>query len=568
MSVRREGFLEDLAETDTVDDVDFDSLLDASSLGAPHVMAALGYVPDPVRRRIREAVGAPCSVSSASAAVPEEPDPADRGGETEEGGRARALVQTDGDLPAPPATAEAERTLLLNGVQEASHLVLHGPAGVGKSTFMALLALELMSRTVHDAGRMLLISTSQSIRSVVSRTADPTVTVGPPGERGALAEHLLRRGVQTTLAGRIGSGELATPNGPVRGGRPLVIRGFGVPIAFDDEFPELQDADRYAFFHSALAEYVGLRADTDPRRPAGGGCGIGVLMAMRSARSADDALDRRVRELLNAADGHPSLMRTDTGWTTAWACLAAMLDGREIPGDWEELGSPRGRTGLEEAVYRHVLGAHRRTGAMADLAALGGLERVRSFPVVRNPAPSAERAVPPSASRVEGPHPLRSWREFEDEDEVLRAQLIIHLCEQPGGDAQFRFDARLTYRRTDPYAVEAVFKLPGHDDGVTWVLARELLWDGLRGTAGGGDVQVWSEGPTQPTEPGRRRTYLRLTSPDGTALLFMRTDHVVEFLDQSQRMVALGAEPEQLAGKLADLEQHLHELTASPGCKD
>ncbi|MET9959408.1 SsgA family sporulation/cell division regulator [Streptomyces sp. NPDC006326] len=89
-----------------------------------------------------------------------------------------------------------------------------------------------------------------------------------------------------------------------------------------------------------------------------------------------------------------------------------------------------------------------------------------------------------------------------------------------------------------------------------WATTRSRpcsLSDGLSRTAGRGDVQVWTEDPeVQSGEPapGRRRTYLRLTSPNGTALLSMHTEQVVEFLEQSQRMVAFGAEPEQL--KLAD----------------
>jgi hypothetical protein len=47
----------------------------------------------------------------------------------------------------------------------------------------------------------------------------------------------------------------------------------------------------------------------------------------------------------------------------------------------------------------------------------------------------------------------------------------------------------LSYDRRDPYAVTAVFEpLPGHQ--VTWLLSRDLLFEGLLTPAGEGDVRI------------------------------------------------------------------------------
>lgn len=50
---------------------------------------------------------------------------------------------------------------------------------------------------------------------------------------------------------------------------------------------------------------------------------------------------------------------------------------------------------------------------------------------------------------------------------------------------------RLRYEPSDPYVVRATFFTHSDDPG-EWVLGRDLLADGLSGSAGDGDIRIWS----------------------------------------------------------------------------
>ncbi|MEU0952502.1 SsgA family sporulation/cell division regulator [Streptomyces niveus] len=118
---------------------------------------------------------------------------------------------------------------------------------------------------------------------------------------------------------------------------------------------------------------------------------------------------------------------------------------------------------------------------------------------------------------------------------------------------------RLTYRATDPYAVEAVFN-PG-DGQATWVFARDLLADGLRGRTGSGDVAVW----TSSSDSADARTFIELSPPAGTALISLPHACVREFLDQTTGIVATGAEHAHVRPSLNDFEAQLNQLSGIPG---
>ncbi|MFH8735897.1 SsgA family sporulation/cell division regulator [Streptomyces sp. NPDC017964] len=94
----------------------------------------------------------------------------------------------------------------------------------------------------------------------------------------------------------------------------------------------------------------------------------------------------------------------------------------------------------------------------------------------------------------------------------------------------------LRYETTDPYVVRATF-FTDTDEPVEWVLGRDLLADGLRGSAGCGDVRVWSA-----VGRGDQAMYIVLGSPAGTALLEVPVEDVKSFLENTEAVVPRGAE--------------------------
>ncbi|GAA3130476.1 SsgA family sporulation/cell division regulator [Streptomyces rectiviolaceus] len=107
----------------------------------------------------------------------------------------------------------------------------------------------------------------------------------------------------------------------------------------------------------------------------------------------------------------------------------------------------------------------------------------------------------------------------------------------------------LRYAAADPLAVQITFPSEASLDGaeVTWIFARQLLEEGLRAPAGGGDVHIWP--------CGRARTVLELHAPQGLALV--QFDRVVlqRFLLRTYAVVGVGRE-----GTGLDLDQDLARL--------
>ncbi|MGW1620831.1 SsgA family sporulation/cell division regulator [Streptomyces sp. NPDC002172] len=95
---------------------------------------------------------------------------------------------------------------------------------------------------------------------------------------------------------------------------------------------------------------------------------------------------------------------------------------------------------------------------------------------------------------------------------------------------------RLRYEPTDPYVVRAVFFVHG-DEPVEWVLGRDLLSDGLTGSAGDGDVRVWPA-----VGRGDEAMYIALGSSAGTALLEVPVQDIKSFLEDTEALVPQGTE--------------------------
>jgi hypothetical protein len=137
--------------------------------------------------------------------------------------------------------------------------------------------------------------------------------------------------------------------------------------------------------------------------------------------------------------------------------------------------------------------------------------------------------------------------------------MLFHLEQRESLTLTSSLHARLTYRVTDPYAVEACFRA-GDQGETVWIFARDLLRDGLERRNGIGDVTVWPDAGKR----GRARVFVRLSSPEGSALLSAAYADVRAFLEAGSNLVAYGAEHSHLLPALNALETTIGEL-ARPG---
>jgi Streptomyces sporulation and cell division protein, SsgA len=100
--------------------------------------------------------------------------------------------------------------------------------------------------------------------------------------------------------------------------------------------------------------------------------------------------------------------------------------------------------------------------------------------------------------------------------------------------------ADLSYDSTDPYAATLTFHVT--DTPVPWVFARDLLRNGLGEPTGDGDVHVW---PSLNDE-GLAVISIELCSPQGDALVEIRTADAAAFVERTFTTVAAGDESARL----------------------
>jgi len=125
----------------------------------------------------------------------------------------------------------------------------------------------------------------------------------------------------------------------------------------------------------------------------------------------------------------------------------------------------------------------------------------------------------------------------------LELRLVV-----PGGPA-LPVLAGMRYQADDPWAVRVSFHT-GADSGdgvVVWMFARQLLTDGLRDSAGRGDVRVWPA-----ASAGQHVVNLAMASPSGSARFEIDREQLVVFLQQTYLAVPTGAEAEAV-----DLDREL-----------
>ncbi|MDN5860462.1 MAG: SsgA family sporulation/cell division regulator [Pseudonocardia sp.] len=121
---------------------------------------------------------------------------------------------------------------------------------------------------------------------------------------------------------------------------------------------------------------------------------------------------------------------------------------------------------------------------------------------------------------------------MRDEHTVICSPAMFELIAPDASAVPVKVD--LTYDSRDPYAVQASFRT-GNDTAVDWVFARDLLHEGLVGSAGAGDVRV---APVT----GAGRVSLELSSPSGHAVFSTCAQTLGEFLRRTYNAVPPGSE--------------------------
>jgi hypothetical protein len=113
--------------------------------------------------------------------------------------------------------------------------------------------------------------------------------------------------------------------------------------------------------------------------------------------------------------------------------------------------------------------------------------------------------------------------------------------------------ARLFYSAEDPYAIRIAFHA-GPYEPVEWTVARDLLFMGIEGCGGLGDVTVWPSAGSAGGLPGTVLN-IELSSPSGQAHLEAPVNEVSDFLRQTYQIVPAGEESSHVdvEAELADL---------------
>jgi hypothetical protein len=110
--------------------------------------------------------------------------------------------------------------------------------------------------------------------------------------------------------------------------------------------------------------------------------------------------------------------------------------------------------------------------------------------------------------------------------------------------------SRWSYDGAEPFTIAVSFQTDD-DTWVEWVFARELLVNGLVGSAGIGDVRLRPRRTS-----GRTVLELEISSPEGRALLELEREAVQRFLEATIKIVPLGEESDHF-----DIDGLIDEIT-------
>ncbi|MGW5638895.1 SsgA family sporulation/cell division regulator [Streptomyces sp. NPDC003832] len=167
------------------------------------------------------------------------------------------------------------------------------------------------------------------------------------------------------------------------------------------------------------------------------------------------------------------------------------------------------------------------------------IPRRSRWPAQGGPRQRGKPAPPPSRTQ---PLPRRT------EMPPTEIECTLHLYVQPKRTVPVR--TRFSYSARDPYSVHITFHTPEPATTVRWVLARDLLADGMTRPSGLGDVRIWPAGTPQPDH-----CWLELSPPDGRALFTMPLHQVRPWLAQTYQLIPAGSEAAAL-----DLDGELCQL--------
>ncbi|MFI6340964.1 SsgA family sporulation/cell division regulator [Streptomyces sp. NPDC050535] len=583
MNFWNDSTMDNVAATED-DDVDFDALLHASSLGAPHVLAETAPIPAHVHRRLAQAAARPAQPpADEPSATPDDEDRADSGAgqepspesQSERALRSRRIVT----LAGAPGTGRSTSALrLLYEINEttprpASDWCTDVILGDRYLAIALTVCHELPYGAIHEAAQAL--HTAVQDRERMTHQIQPTASRLPAPPRS----EQLRSGPEsasrstpdtyphTSLLRTARLTELLTPPPPTpaagwwqlrtalrrsaaaRAADLLALTGTGERIRQSAMPPRSRTATAFtpALFapDTQLTFTCRLQATRSP------------LLVM-PAPLGQGTPEPGTSWLLSSVDGvrmhythgnWPDPRAHDTGPFHTLTGLAALFTHCCDTGHSNAVQTGRNRVLHEPhnflpSWHLFTTGAQRTFGRPRSPASTGGIRRT-----------TAQQAQDTSSATHH--HASRMWTETTPGCTIQHAYLSMRV-HHTEADHGYALPARFTYRTSDPYAVEAVF-YENQPEETAWTFARELLLEGLDHSAGEGDVIVW---PSPEQNPHDQRTFIRLRSPEGTALLSTSRAQLKQYLDATQHLVACGAEHRQLDGSLDSFESALGQLTS------
>lgn len=110
---------------------------------------------------------------------------------------------------------------------------------------------------------------------------------------------------------------------------------------------------------------------------------------------------------------------------------------------------------------------------------------------------------------------------------------------------------RWGYRADDPFAVSLAVRTR-HDRWVEWLVARDLVVDGLSAPVGLGDIRMVPR-----RAPGHDVVAIEIRSGDGQAVLEVDRGLLRGFVEASTEIVALGDESDRM-----DLDEEIARISA------